>query len=75
MSAVMAVRKKYKDAFKEKHDVGLGFMSFFTKAVVQALQEALELAARQVAEAHQDLAQAQPLGRAVASADRATGCQ
>ena len=38
MSAVMALRKKYKDAFKEKHDIGLGFMSFFTKACTMALK-------------------------------------
>ena len=39
MSAIMALRTKYKDKFKEKHGVGLGFMSFFTKAVCYALQE------------------------------------
>jgi 2-oxoglutarate dehydrogenase E2 component (dihydrolipoamide succinyltransferase) len=39
MSAVMALRTKYKDKFKEKHGVGLGFMSFFTKATCFALQE------------------------------------
>lgn len=38
MSAVFELRSKYKDAFKEKHDVSLGFMSFFTRAVVRALQ-------------------------------------
>ncbi|MBK8583718.1 MAG: 2-oxoglutarate dehydrogenase complex dihydrolipoyllysine-residue succinyltransferase [Flavobacteriales bacterium] len=38
MSAVMAVRDKYKDKFKEKHGVNLGFMSFFTKAVTEALR-------------------------------------
>jgi len=38
MSAVMAVREKYKDKFKETHGVGLGFMSFFTKAVTEALR-------------------------------------
>ncbi|MBK7751568.1 MAG: 2-oxoglutarate dehydrogenase complex dihydrolipoyllysine-residue succinyltransferase [Flavobacteriales bacterium] len=38
MSAVMAVREKYKDKFKEQHGVGLGFMSFFTKAVTEALR-------------------------------------
>lgn len=32
MSAVMDLRKKYKDAFKDKHGVGLGFMSLFTRA-------------------------------------------
>ncbi len=39
MSAVMALRAKYQDEFVKKHGVKLGFMSFFTKAVVQALQE------------------------------------
>ena len=39
MSAIFELRKKYKEDFKEKHDVGLGFMSFFTKAVVHALRE------------------------------------
>jgi 2-oxoglutarate dehydrogenase E2 component (dihydrolipoamide succinyltransferase) len=39
MSAVMELRKKYKDTFKEKHGVGLGFMSFFTKAVCSALKQ------------------------------------
>lgn len=39
MSAVMNLRKKRKDAFFEKHDVRLGFMSFFTKAVVAALKK------------------------------------
>jgi 2-oxoglutarate dehydrogenase E2 component (dihydrolipoamide succinyltransferase) len=39
MSQVMALRTKYKDKFKEKHGVNLGFMSFFTKAVCFALQE------------------------------------
>ncbi len=39
MSAIFALREKYKEDFKEKHGVGLGFMSFFTKAVVRALQE------------------------------------
>ncbi len=38
MSAIMEIRKRRKDSFKEKHDVGLGFMSFFTKAVVGALK-------------------------------------
>jgi len=37
MSAIMNIRKQYKDVFKEKHSVGLGFMSFFTKAVCEAL--------------------------------------
>src|SRR6476620_2309767 len=39
MSRVMAIRTQYKDKFKESHGVGLGFMSFFTKAVCYALQE------------------------------------
>jgi len=38
MSAIMAVRNRYKDAFKEKHQVGLGFMSFFVKAVIEGLK-------------------------------------
>ncbi len=38
MSAVMAAREKYKDKFKEKHGVGLGFMSFFVKASIEALK-------------------------------------
>ena len=38
MSAIYALRNEYKDAFKNKHNVGLGFMSFFTKAVTRALQ-------------------------------------
>ena len=39
MSAIMEIRKQHKDKFKEKHGVGLGFMSFFTKAVCEALKE------------------------------------
>ncbi|MDC0116764.1 2-oxoglutarate dehydrogenase complex dihydrolipoyllysine-residue succinyltransferase [Flavobacteriaceae bacterium] len=39
MTPIFELRKKYKEQFKEKHGVGLGFMSFFTKATVQALQE------------------------------------
>jgi 2-oxoglutarate dehydrogenase E2 component (dihydrolipoamide succinyltransferase) len=38
MSAVIALRAQYKDQFKEKHGVGLGFMSFFVKACVEALR-------------------------------------
>ena len=38
MSAVMKIRNEYKDKFKEKHGVGLGFMSFFIKAAVEALK-------------------------------------
>ncbi|HSF44841.1 MAG TPA: 2-oxoglutarate dehydrogenase complex dihydrolipoyllysine-residue succinyltransferase [Chitinophagaceae bacterium] len=39
MSRIMELRGKYKDKFKEIHGVGLGFMSFFTKACTFALQE------------------------------------
>jgi 2-oxoglutarate dehydrogenase E2 component (dihydrolipoamide succinyltransferase) len=39
MSAVMDLRKKYQDDFVKRHGVKLGFMSFFTKAVVQALKD------------------------------------
>ena len=39
MSAIMAIRTKYKDKFKELHGVNLGFMSFFTKACTYALME------------------------------------
>jgi len=39
MKPVMELRSKYKDQFKEKYGVGLGFMSFFTKAVCAALKE------------------------------------
>lgn len=39
MSAVMAIRKHHRDAFREKHGVGLGLMSFFTRAVVTALRD------------------------------------
>lgn len=38
MTPIYKLRNEYKDAFKDKHGVGLGFMSFFTKAVVRALQ-------------------------------------
>jgi 2-oxoglutarate dehydrogenase E2 component (dihydrolipoamide succinyltransferase) len=38
MTAIMDLRAARKDSFKEKHGVGLGFMSFFTKAVVGALR-------------------------------------
>ncbi|MCH1548110.1 MAG: 2-oxoglutarate dehydrogenase complex dihydrolipoyllysine-residue succinyltransferase [Flavobacteriaceae bacterium] len=39
MSAIFDLRSKYKEEFKEKHSVGLGFMSFFTLAVVRALKQ------------------------------------
>ena len=38
MSPIFELRKQYKEEFKAKHGVGLGFMSFFTKAVTRALQ-------------------------------------
>ncbi|WP_207534968.1 2-oxoglutarate dehydrogenase complex dihydrolipoyllysine-residue succinyltransferase [Desertivirga arenae] len=39
MKPIMDIRAKYKDKFKETHGVGLGFMSFFTKAVCEAMKE------------------------------------
>uniref|UniRef100_UPI004047846B 2-oxoglutarate dehydrogenase complex dihydrolipoyllysine-residue succinyltransferase n=1 Tax=Roseivirga sp. TaxID=1964215 RepID=UPI004047846B len=39
MKPIMDIRKKYKDQFKEKHEIGLGFMSFFTKAVTMAAKD------------------------------------
>jgi len=38
MQPVMDLRSRYRDAFKERHDVGLGFMSFFVKACVEGLR-------------------------------------
>ena len=38
MKPIMDLRKRYKEAFAKKHEVNLGFMSFFTKAVTEALQ-------------------------------------
>ena len=46
MSPIMELRAKYKDKFKEKHNVGLGFMSFFTKAVCEALKDWPSIGAR-----------------------------
>lgn len=43
MSAVMELRKEYGEAFQKKYGFKLGFMSFFVKAVVQALQEIPQL--------------------------------
>ena len=43
MSAVMEVRKTYKDQFEKKHGVRMGFMSFFTKACCHALKEVPEV--------------------------------
>jgi 2-oxoglutarate dehydrogenase E2 component (dihydrolipoamide succinyltransferase) len=39
MKPIMDIRNKFKDKFKEKHQVGLGFMSFFVKACTVALKE------------------------------------
>ena len=39
MSATMAIRSRYKEDFAKRHDIGLGFTSFFVKASVQALKE------------------------------------
>jgi 2-oxoglutarate dehydrogenase E2 component (dihydrolipoamide succinyltransferase) len=39
MQPVMSLRNRYKEAFKQKHGVGLGFMSFFIKASIEALKE------------------------------------
>jgi 2-oxoglutarate dehydrogenase E2 component (dihydrolipoamide succinyltransferase) len=38
MTAIYGLREQYKEEFKTKHGLGLGFMSFFTKAVTRALQ-------------------------------------
>jgi 2-oxoglutarate dehydrogenase E2 component (dihydrolipoamide succinyltransferase) len=38
MSAVMSLREKYKESFEKQHGIGLGFMSFFAKAVIHALR-------------------------------------
>lgn len=46
MSAVMALRDKYKDKFKEKYGVGLGFMGFFVQACIYALKEVPEVNGR-----------------------------
>jgi 2-oxoglutarate dehydrogenase E2 component (dihydrolipoamide succinyltransferase) len=43
MSAIMAMRAQYKDLFEKRHGVKLGFMSFFTRACVQALKEIPEV--------------------------------
>ena len=39
LTEIMSIRKKYKEPFKEKHEIGLGFMSFFSKACAMALLE------------------------------------
>ncbi len=46
MQPIMELRAKYKDKFKEKYQVGLGFMSFFTKAVTEALKDWPSVGAR-----------------------------
>jgi 2-oxoglutarate dehydrogenase E2 component (dihydrolipoamide succinyltransferase) len=46
MSAVVEVRRRYRDSFEEKYGVRLGFMSFFVKACVAALKEMPEVNAR-----------------------------
>ena len=46
MNSVMALRRKYQVAFTEKHGIKLGFMSFFVKATVHALQEVPSLNAQ-----------------------------
>lgn len=46
MTAVMELRKKYQDQFVKKHDIKLGFMSFFVKAAVHALQQIPEVNAQ-----------------------------
>jgi 2-oxoglutarate dehydrogenase E2 component (dihydrolipoamide succinyltransferase) len=43
MSRVMEIRSRYKEAFKKKYDVSLGFMSFFIKAGIEALKEFPEI--------------------------------
>ncbi|MDQ0511483.1 2-oxoglutarate dehydrogenase complex dihydrolipoyllysine-residue succinyltransferase [Ancylobacter amanitiformis] len=43
MSAVMSLRAQYKDVFEKKHGVKLGFMGFFSKAVIQALKDVPEV--------------------------------
>ena len=39
MTSIFQIRNAYKEIFKEKHNVGLGFMSFFTKAVTKSIEE------------------------------------
>jgi 2-oxoglutarate dehydrogenase E2 component (dihydrolipoamide succinyltransferase) len=46
MSSIIQIRKKYKDIFQKKYDINLGFMSFFTRAVCQTLQEFPEINAQ-----------------------------
>lgn len=46
MTPIMKIRQQYKDVFREKHGISLGFMSFFTKAVTEALQHFPEVNAQ-----------------------------
>ncbi len=46
LSRVIALRKKHKESFQQRHGVGLGFMSFFVKACVEALKDFPEVNAR-----------------------------
>lgn len=46
MSAIMSLRSKHKDAFYKKHDVKLGFMSFFVKGIIEGLKQIPQLNAR-----------------------------
>lgn len=46
MSAVIALRKEYQEAFQKKYDIKLGFMSFFVKAAIDALKQFPQLNAR-----------------------------
>lgn len=39
MTSIISIRKKFKEQFKEKHGVGLGFMSFFTKAITESMAD------------------------------------
>ena len=43
MSEVIALRRKYQDTFREKYEIKLGFMSFFVKAVIEALKTVPQL--------------------------------
>ncbi len=43
MSQIIALRKQYKESFQKKYQVGLGFMSFFVRAIVESLREWPEL--------------------------------
>jgi 2-oxoglutarate dehydrogenase E2 component (dihydrolipoamide succinyltransferase) len=62
MTAVMALRREYKDLFEKKHGVKLGFMSFFTKACCHALKEVPEVNAEIDGDRHR-LQELRPYGR------------